>query len=220
MRTTLFTLAALFLFSPAARCDDAADAKAIVEKAVKAAGFKPDDKLKAVTWKDKGKFTGGDFSMEYTGDFAFQGPDKYRFDVTGEFGGMKITFTAITNGDKAWQSAMGMTEEVKDEKLEYMQSQIYNLNVASLLPLLTDKEFKFATAGEKDVNGKKAVGVLVSRDKRGPVTLYFDKDSGLLVKTETKVKDEFQGWKEVPEETYLGEYKETGGKKFYSTMKI
>ena len=40
------------------------------------------------------------------------------------------------------------------------------------------------------------------------------------MKTETKVKDEFQAWKEVPEETYYGDYKDVGGKKFFGTMKI
>src|SRR5262245_18438210 len=153
MRTTLLPLAALFLFTPATRADDAADARAIVDMAVKAAGYKPEDK--AFTWKDKGKFSGGDFNLEYTGDFAFQEPDKYRFEVAGDFGGMKISFTAVANGNKAWQSAMGMSEEVDGDKLEYMTNQVYNLNVTFLLPLLADKELKLTTAGVKDVNGKK-----------------------------------------------------------------
>lgn len=220
MRLTLLPLAALFLFATSARCDDASDARAIVEKAVKAAGYKPDEKSPAMTWKDKGKFSGGGFEMDYTGDFAFQGPDKYRFSVTGDFGGMKLTFTVVTNGNKTWESAMGMTQEPDGDKLEYMKNQVYNLNVSSLLPLLADKEFKLATAGEKDVNGKKAVGVKVTRDKHPAVTLYFDKTTGLLAKAETKVKDEFQGWKEVPEDVYYDDYKEIGGKKFFGKMKI
>jgi hypothetical protein len=220
MRSTLLPLAALFLFTTTSRADDAADARAIVEKAVKANGYKPGDKLTAMTWKDKGKFTAGGFEMEYTGDFAFQGPDKYRFVVKGDFGGMTITFTAVTNGNKAWQAAMGMVEEITGDKLEYVVNQTYHLHVTSLLPLLTDKEFKLATAGEKDVGGKKAVGVKVTRDKKPTLTLYFDKASGLLVKSEGKVKDEFQGWKEVPEEVYFDDYKDVGGKKFFTKMKI
>ena len=73
---------------------------------------------------------------------------------------------------------------------------------------------------DEDVNGKKAVGVKVTHGKHTPVTLYFDKETGLLAKSETKVKDEFQGWKEVPEEVYFGDYKESGGKKFFGKMKI
>ncbi|MCI0704102.1 MAG: hypothetical protein L0241_23845, partial [Planctomycetia bacterium] len=114
MRSTLGLLAALFL-SSTARADDAADAKALVEKAVKAHGYKAGEK--AMTWKDKGKFSGGGFSLEYTGDFAFQGPDKYRFAVTGDIEGMKLTFTVVANGNKAWESAMGQSQEVEGDKL-------------------------------------------------------------------------------------------------------
>src|SRR5687767_11636728 len=41
MRSALFSLAGLLFVSPALRADDAADAKAIIEKAIKARGDKP-----------------------------------------------------------------------------------------------------------------------------------------------------------------------------------
>ncbi len=220
MRSLLLPIAALFLFSSGIRADDAADARAIVEKGITASGQKPGDKAVAMTWKDKGKFSAGGMAMAYTGEFAFQGPDKYRFAVTAELEGMNLTFIAIANGAKAWESALGMTQEMSPEKLEYFLDQTYAMNVTSLLPLLADKEFKLATAGEKDVNGKKATAVTVTRDKKPTITLYFDKASGLLVKSELKVKDEFQGFKEVQEEVYYDEYKDVGGRKFFGKMKV
>jgi outer membrane lipoprotein-sorting protein len=220
MRSSVFPLAALFLFCATARADDAADARALVEKGIKATGQKPGDKPGALTWKDKGKFTAAGMAMDYTGDWAFQGPDKYRFAVNAEVEGMKFTFIAISNGNKAWESALGMTQEMTEDKLEYFLNQTYALNVTSLLPLLADKEFKLATAGEKDVNGKKTAVVTVTRDKKPTVTLYFDKQTGLLVKSGGKVKDEFQGWKEVPEEVFYDDYKDVGGRKYFSKMKI
>jgi hypothetical protein len=220
MRYTTLSLTALFLFSSAAVSDDAADAKALVEKAIKATGQKPGDKVGAMTWKDKGKFTAAEMSMAYTGDFAYQGPDKYRFSVNADIEGMKLTFTAIANGAKAWESMSGMTQEMKDEKLEYFLDQTYQFHVTSLLPLVTEPGFKLATAGEKDVNGKKAALVTVTRDKKQPVTLYFDKESGLLVKAESKVKDEFQKWKLVSDEVYYDDYKEIDGKKYFTKMKV
>src|SRR4029077_16103674 len=123
---------------------------------------------------------------DYTGEYAFQAPDKYRMSVTADLEGMKVTFVGVTNGDNAWQSAMGQTEEMPSEKKEYSINSTYHMLVSSLAPLLTDKEFKLATAGEKDVNGKKTVGVKVTRDKKLPVTLYFNKETGLLAKLETK----------------------------------
>jgi hypothetical protein len=64
------------------------------------------------------------------------------------------------------------------------------------------------------------VGVTVTRDKMPPVTLYFDKATGLLLKSESKVKDELQGWKVVPEEVYYDDYKDVGGRKFFGKMKV
>jgi hypothetical protein len=113
-----------------------------------------------------------------------------------------------------------MTQEMKDEKLEYVLDQVYHMHVTSLLPLLTEKEFKLATGGEKDVGGKKAAVVKVTRTKRPDVTLYFDKGTGLLVKSESKVKDEFQAWKEVTDEVFYSDYKDAGGKKVFGRMKI
>ena len=220
MRFTLLPIAALFLFSPGIRADDAADARAIVEKGIKATGQKPGDKAVAMTWKDKGKFSAGGMAMAYTGEWAFQGPDKYRFSVNAEVEGMQLTFTAIANGAKGWESALGMTQEMSGDKLEYFLGQTHAMNVTSLLPLLTDKEFKLATAGEKDVSGKKAAGVTVTREKKPSITLYFDKGSGLLVKRESKVKDEFQGWKEVLDETYFEDYADAGGKKVFRKMRV
>jgi hypothetical protein len=220
MRSSFLPLTMLFLIGTIVRADDAADAKAIVEKGIKASGRQQGDKAIAMTWKDKGKFTAAGMAMPYNGEWAFQGPDKYRFVVTAEVEGMNLTFTAIANGAKAWESALGMTQEMTGEKLEYFLDQTYHMNVTSLLPLLADAEFKLATAGEKDVNGKKAAAVTVKRDKKPAITLFFDKGTGLLVKSESKVKDEFQGWKEVTDEVFYDDYKDVGGRKFFGKMKV
>ena len=220
MRQFLFPLAAVFALAPVARADDAADAKAVVEKGIAARGDKPGDTPLAQTWKEKGKFTGGGFALEYTSDWAFQGPDKYRFAMAGEFGDVKIAITAVVNGEKAWQTDGTKTEEITGEKLEQTRNEVYHLWVTTLTPLVREKGFALATAKGKDVAGKPAVGVTVTRDKKPAVTLYFDKETGLLVKTEVTVKDEFQKWKEVPEEAYFSDYKEKDGRKVFTKMRI
>ena len=54
--------------------------------------------------------------------------------------------------------------------------------------LLLAKGFRLSLAGEADVAGRKAVGILVSHDKHSPVTLYFDKETHLLAKYGRKFK--------------------------------
>ncbi|MBA4062183.1 MAG: hypothetical protein C0501_00430 [Isosphaera sp.] len=216
----LLPLTALFLLTPAARGDDAADARAVVEKAAKALGYKPGDPLPAMAWTEKGTFSGGGFKMEYTNAAAFHGPDKMRFDMAGEFGGMKLAFVIVANGDKAWEAMDGKSQEMTGDKLEYFRNEVYQVYTTSVLPLLSDKGFALATAGGKEVGGKKAVGVKVTRDKRPDVTLYFDPATHLPVKAEMKVKDEFQGWKEVLDEVYFEDWKDAGGRKAFGKFRV
>jgi hypothetical protein len=106
------------------------------------------------------------------------------------------------------------------EKLEHSLNEVYQLHVLSLSPLLNDKEFKLSMEGDKKVGEKEAKVVKVTREKRPAVTLYFDTESGLLVKSGMMVKDEFQGWKEVLDEGYYEDYKDVDGRKVFTKMRI
>jgi outer membrane lipoprotein-sorting protein len=218
MNKSLIPLAAFALLVPAARADDAADAKAIVEKAIKARGGKAD--ARSMTWKEKGKFTAMGFGLPYTAEWAFQAPDKYRFAFTADFGDARINTTVVVNGEKAWASEGGKAEELTGEKLVQTRNEAYQLWVLSLTPLASDKGFTLATAKGQNVGGKPTVAVKVTRDKKPPITLYFDKESGLLVKREMRVKDELQKWKEVLDEAYLSDYKEVGGAKVFTKLRV
>lgn len=220
MRQFLFPLAVVFAFTPTLRADDPADAKGIIEKAIKARGDKPDSKLSAMTWKDEGKFTAMGVTLPYTADWAFQAPDKYRFVLVGTLGDAKINLTFVINGDKAWGKEGERVEEITGEKLEYTRTEVYQFWVNSLTPLVNEKGFTLATAKGKDVNGKPTNAVKVTREKKPAITLYFDKESGLPVKHEMMTKDEFQKWKEVLDEVYYSDYKDVNGMKCFTKLKI
>jgi hypothetical protein len=220
MRKLLFPLVTVFAFASVIRADDAADAKAIVEKAIAARGDKSDSKNAAMTWKERGKYTGMTVTLPYSAEWSFQGPDKYRFAFTADLGDAKIIMTIVVNGEKAWMAEGNQTEEIIGEKLVQTRNEAYQFWVTSLTPLVNDKGFTLATAKGKDVNGKPTNAVKITRDKKPAMTLYFDKESGLLVKREIVVKDEHQNWKEVLDEAYLSNYKDANGMKFFTALKI
>jgi hypothetical protein len=204
----------------AAAAGRADDAKSIVAKGLKACGW---DKEKSpyMTWKDSGKFSGGGMEMTYSGDWAVQLPDKYRFAIKVKFGEMSIDFTHVLNGDKAFESAAGMTQDVEGEKLKYTKNQVFSMWVQSLAPLLTDPAFKLKDVPGKDEGGKPTAGVQVDREGKPPMTLYFDKASGLLVRTDLKTINEFDGWKECTDESHLSDWKDVGnGVKAFHKLKI
>ena len=200
----------------AARADDQADLRKVIDKAIKATGGEENlAKYKAESFKMKGKFYGmGDEGIEYSGEWQVQRPDKFRVQVDGEVGGQKVNFfTQVVNGNKVWRKGFNEeTQEVTDkDDLTEIKEQFNAREVESLLPLVKGKEYQLASLGDVKVNDKPAVGIRVSRKGFRDVNLFFDKDKGLLVKSETVVKDQMTGGQEVTQETLYSDYKEAHG---------
>jgi hypothetical protein len=195
-----------------ARADDAADAKALVEKAVKAHGGQEKlDKFPAVTLAMKGKVHIMEMAIPFNGEIITQGGDKLKLDIEVEVGGQKLRIVNVFTGDKGWNKVGDQTTEMDKDQLAEANAQAYAGWVTTLAPL-KGKEFKLATIGEVKVGDKPALGVKVSSKGHRDVDLYFDKATSMLVKTETRVKDEGSG-QEVTEENFPSEYKEVQGVK-------
>lgn len=195
-----------------ARADDAAEARALVEKAVKAHGGQDKlDKFRGHVFKFKGKFHGMGEAIDMTGEVASQGSDKQKVDVEVEAGGMKFRFTVVVDGDKGWTRMGDETKEMDKDLLAETREQAYAGWVATLAPL-KDKGFTLATTGETKVEKKAALGVKVSKKGHRDIDLYFDKETGLLLKSETRVKQDGSD-QEVNEETFFEEYKDAQGTK-------
>jgi outer membrane lipoprotein-sorting protein len=203
------------LAAGAARADDKSDAKAVVEKAIKATGGEEKlAKFKAFTFKMKGKWYGMGDGIDYTGEIAVEVPDKARVRIDTGVGDMKFTIINVSNGDKVWTKFNDKATEVDDkDQIKEAKEERYADRVASLLPLVKEKGFKLEPLGEVKVDGKPAVGVRVSHEGHRDVNLFFDKDSGLLVKNERTVKDFMAGGNEQTQETLYSDYKEVGGVK-------
>lgn len=196
----------------AARADEQADMKAVIDKAIKAAGGEEKlAKFKAATFKAKGKFYGMGEGIDYTGEYAVQQPDKFRVRIEAGSGDNKFVFVRVVNGDKLWSKLGDKAQEVTDkDEIAEAKENGYAGWVTTLVPL-KDKGFTLASLGEVKVDGKPAVGVRVSHKGHRDVNLFFDKDKGLLVKSETTVKDFMAGGKESTQETLYSGYKEAGG---------
>jgi hypothetical protein len=191
--------------------DDAADARAIVAKSIKAAGGeKKLEKLNAQTFSETGTYYGMGDGLPYTANSSIQFPHQFKMEIVG-------IFTIVVNGDKGWMQMGGETREMTADELKGHLDGHYASWLATLTPL-TDKQFKLATAGETKVEDRPAVGVRVSADKRRDLTMYFDKESSLLVKMEQIANSSEQGNKEVKQEIFYSDYKEVEGAK--APMKI
>jgi hypothetical protein len=200
----LMTAALALVWSGLAWSGEELDARALVAKAIKAAGGEERmAKFNAATWKETGKYYGMGDGLPFTGKYAMQLPDKFRMEIEG-------IFILVMNGDKGWIHMNGETKEMAKEQLAAQKSDHRAGLVATLLPL-KDKAFALAAIGEAKVEDKPAQGIRVTRKDYPEVKLYFDKKTHLLVKAEFPSKSPEQGFKDVTSEMYYSNYKDIDG---------
>lgn len=191
-----------------AQVDDTA--KAIVEKAIKAHGGA--DKLaKLQLRQEKAKFTRdiGGQSLTVTTDSLLSLPDRVK--ATTEADGQRPASTTIISGAKGWASVAGQTRELSAEQVKIQKERLLGDYLLTLTPLLKDKNLTLSPLGEIKVNDRPALGVKVSAKDQKDLDVYFDKESGLLVKSVMRVAFRMQ---EVDGDTFYGEYKELEGLKW------
>jgi hypothetical protein len=218
MRLLPTTLAVLAVLATQAtvRADDAMD---VVNKGITAhGGEKALQEQSSMTWKVKGNFHGLGQAMPYTADYAFKGPNKFRMDLAMNFQGNDMKMAAGSNGTKGWEVMGGNEQEMAAEKYKEFRHNVYSMSVAMMFPL-KDKAFKLTSLGDSMEDGKTLAGVKVSKEGERDVSLFFDKATGLLYKSSTKVNSELQ-MKEVTQDVYFQNYTEKDGKKYFTKMVI
>jgi hypothetical protein len=116
-------------------------------------------------------------------------------------GDRKTVFVQLLNGDKIYFTIDGQPQKV-DENLSVEVRETMQLNQAiRLVPLLMDKAYTLEPLGEVTIDGQAALGVKATAKGRREVRLFFNKETGLLAKTE-HATDDGAGKEILQEETY------------------
>lgn len=202
--------AVLALFVGSVRADD--NLKAVVEKAIKAHGGEEKlSKFQASKIKAKGSMSAMGVDIDFNAEAASQLPDKIRVDLKLEIMGQAINVIQVYDGKKGWVSAQGQLMELEGDQLDELKDQAFGGYVESLVPLIKDKSIKLEPVGEEKVDGKPTVGIKVSAKGHRDIKLFFDKESGMLVKSQSRAKD--PAMQEVDAETFYKDYKDVDGVK-------
>jgi hypothetical protein len=224
MRTRLWTLSvaivALGVVGPAS-AGEQPDCKKLIEKAIKAQGGEAAlTKYKAVTMKASGKFHGLGDALPITGEWSIQPPNQSRVSLEIKVNDQTFAVVRVVNGDKGWIKQLGKTEAMSKEVLAEEKERLYALSLLALVPL-KDKAYTLAPVGEVKVGDRAAWGVRVSRKGHRDVNFFFDQKDGLLLKTETTIKDiENNSDTELTQEAIYGNYKDFDGLKRSTTVSI
>ncbi len=207
---TLITLSLALSFIPAVRGQDAA--RALIEKAIQAHGGAALDKYPAGVAKGKGTIVlkGTDYPLTF--ERVFQTPGKLRLTYEVSIMGVARPVTYAINGNTVSAVAGGLPQELPKSQVEELRFGSYIQAMSRLSPLLKDKKYKLAPAGEKTIEGKAAEGVTVSSEGHKDVKLYFDRQTNLLIAIERPGFDD-QG-KPSERLDYFSDYREANGLKF------
>ncbi len=121
----------------------------------------------------------------------------------------------VINGKKSWRSIDGRVQD-QDVETETLQVAGHCDRVAGLIPLLTDRGFTLTTVPPVEVGGKPADGIRVSFAGKPDVHLYFDRATGLLVRSSVRFKKD---GKEEHWETTREEYRDPTGARDEQVLK-
>lgn len=196
----------------AARADNAR-AKELIEKATTAHGGEAElKKLESHSLKMKGAVHVMGMELAFTADASSQGTDRRRIDIEVEVMNQKIQVTNVFNKDKGWvKTTVGGKDDIKEmdkDQLTEAREQSHANSVVGLLPL-KDKAYSISVVGDDKVGNSEVTVVRISRKDYRDVSLFIDKKSHLILKHETRVKDEQSG-QEVTEEGFYLNYNDKG----------
>jgi hypothetical protein len=124
MRFAAFLIAAALVVAPAVRADDAADARAVIERAIKARGDKAGAVPAVTTWKEKIALDGLGQPLDLDTEWTVLVPDKLRLQMTVAVQGQKIDLLMILNGEKMWFLANGQLLDSPPPQLSEMLTEM------------------------------------------------------------------------------------------------
>jgi hypothetical protein len=208
MRTIVATLGCVCLFTTGtASANDRDDALAVIDQAIQArGGAEALAKVHIAVRSSEGVLYQGGVEVPFTDQTTSDLPDRWREAVEID---KKVPYTVAITGDKGWQSSVGTVSDLGPERLKEMREEMYVSWLETLLPLKKDG-FDLAPLPEAKVNEQPAVVVKVTSKGHADASLYFDKQTHLLVKVERMSEE--AGLK-LPKEYLLSDYKDFDGVK-------
>jgi hypothetical protein len=214
----IFCLLAGGLPAGAGEADEAA---ALLDKAVGALGgagkLAP---LAGCTCKTKGTVEAGGMKVELSGEWSALALDRYRWEVQIEADGRTETGKLVVNGDKVWAADnRGNASEFPKEIAAFLRAEFRVLRLAERLVPLRDKAYTLSPLGELKIEDRAAVGLKVAHKDQPDVDLFFDKETMLPVRAELRVKEP-DGGEEVLHSYYFSDYKDAGGVKHFTKVRL
>lgn len=128
-----------------------------------------------------------DAEQPFTTDLVMALPDRFHDTIDIGAEGQKKRLLQILNGDKGWCASDGEATEMGPEEVNLLREEAYVVWLTTLVPL-RDPAFELAPLPEIKVNGQPASGVKVSSKDHAAVQMFFDKQTGFLIRVERRFR--------------------------------
>ena len=191
----------------------------IMTKAIAALGGP--EKVKAfdsAAYDLKGELHVQSVTLPFQAEVTLQGADRQRIALSFSLEGQEQKIVQILNREKGWVNLNGVTVAMDGDKLTNALAEARAAWIAAMLPL-ENPEYTLAPLGESKVGDQTVASVRVSCKLCRDVELFFDKDSGLLLKSKSSVTDEATDG-QVEQETLYADYTENNGLKTATKLTV
>ncbi|MBV9125809.1 MAG: hypothetical protein JO112_20860, partial [Planctomycetes bacterium] len=161
MRTFLFPLVPACLVLGMAGGGRAAEAQAIINRAIQAhGGADRIDRFQAEEKHTTGTMYRQGVAIPFTQEIFYQRPSQFKQVMTLQGAGQTVTITTILNGNKGWLHVGDKTQLLEEALLAEAKEAAY-LGRVTRLTSLKERDFDLTPLGESQVNGRTVWGVKV-----------------------------------------------------------
>jgi hypothetical protein len=173
--------------------DDAADARALVERALQAAGGL--DRLakpRSYTFKQEltTRTKKAPDGVTSTATFYYQPPKKYRMEEDGRFNGKPVSYVEVINGNRGWGKRDGVVRPLAPRDVAHPLEVQQGFGYKFIL-VLRDSSSPPTWLGRSTIGDRPVVGIKITRrvvqaleERR----LFFDPVTNLLARSELRTK--------------------------------
>jgi hypothetical protein len=197
--------------------------RALIKKSIAAHGFSSEETPAVRSWvvvRDA-NVTIGKRELECRLIISFEPTDRCHVKMQFEQDGQPVTVTSTYDGKigKGWNSYNGSTEEMSREELEESKHSVHANSLIGLVQLLDSSSYQLSPGGRIEIEGRRAVGVKVSRKGFRESVLFIDEKTFLVVKLLYVLKDVHASGEPELLETFFSDFKKTRGLTVHSSFR-
>jgi len=215
MRPCLYLIALAFAAAPIARADEAAE---ILARAVKASAGSDESlaRRKYCVMKQSGVIHLPTGAAVATREGTMALPDRGKWVIAMRPATGAVNVTIVLNGLRGWSKNAAGVVDLAPSQYDAVQNEAYTMWLASLLPF-NSRSLKWELLKEATIDGRAARVLKVTQPNRPAVTLFFDRESFLLLKAAYAATENLQP---VVKEFIFSAHKEFDGQRWPGKVQV